>query len=110
MLTDAVCYKLSTKVESSIMLLVLCGWLLLCAGHTLVSLQCCWQLTCVPAFLPLLHGTGNVQPAIAYALMQAACTQVLFFDCPADVMEQRLTERGKTSGRSDDNAETIRKR
>ena len=36
--------------------------------------------------------------------------QVLFFDCPADVMEQRLMERGKTSGRSDDNAETIRKR
>ena len=36
--------------------------------------------------------------------------QVLFFDCPADVMEQRLMERGKTSGRSDDNADTIRKR
>ena len=35
---------------------------------------------------------------------------MLFFDCPPDVMEQRLTERGKTSGRSDDNAETIRKR
>ena len=51
-----------------------------------------------------------VQPALAQALMQAACMQVLFFDCPPDVMEQRLTERGKTSGRSDDNAETIRKR
>ena len=38
------------------------------------------------------------------------CLQGLFFDCPADVMEQRLMERGKTSGRSDDNAETIRKR
>ncbi len=36
--------------------------------------------------------------------------QVLFFDCPPDVMEQRLMERGKTSGRSDDNEETIRKR
>lgn len=41
---------------------------------------------------------------------QAITTQVLFFDCPPDVMEQRLTERGKTSGRSDDNAETIHKR
>ncbi|RSL56308.1 hypothetical protein CEP54_008897 [Fusarium duplospermum] len=35
---------------------------------------------------------------------------VLFFDCPEDVMEKRILERGKTSGRSDDNAESIRKR
>ncbi|KAM5351676.1 hypothetical protein ACJ41O_004399 [Fusarium nematophilum] len=35
---------------------------------------------------------------------------VLFFDCPEEVMEKRLLERGKTSGRSDDNAESIRKR
>jgi UMP-CMP kinase len=34
----------------------------------------------------------------------------LFFDCPEDVMEARLLERGKTSGRSDDNIETIKKR
>ncbi|KAF4825567.1 Uridylate kinase [Colletotrichum siamense] len=35
---------------------------------------------------------------------------VLFYDCPEDVMEGRLLERGKTSGRADDNAESIRKR
>ena len=35
---------------------------------------------------------------------------VLFFDCPEDEMEKRLMERGKTSGRADDNAESIRKR
>lgn len=35
---------------------------------------------------------------------------VLFFDCPEEEMEQRLLERGKTSGRSDDNIESIRKR
>ncbi|KAK4181565.1 putative uridylate kinase [Triangularia setosa] len=35
---------------------------------------------------------------------------VLFFDCPEEVMEGRLLERGKTSGRADDNAESIRKR
>lgn len=35
---------------------------------------------------------------------------VLFFDCPETEMEKRLLERGKTSGRSDDNAESIRKR
>jgi UMP-CMP kinase len=35
---------------------------------------------------------------------------VLFFDCPETEMEKRLLERGKTSGRSDDNEESIRKR
>ncbi|CAG8982907.1 hypothetical protein HYALB_00002924 [Hymenoscyphus albidus] len=35
---------------------------------------------------------------------------VLFFDCPEKEMERRLLDRGKTSGRSDDNAESIKKR
>jgi len=35
---------------------------------------------------------------------------VLFLDCPEDVMTGRLLERAKTSGRNDDNLETIRKR
>jgi len=35
---------------------------------------------------------------------------VLFFDCPEEEMERRLLERGKTSGRADDNADSIRKR
>ncbi|OTB08738.1 hypothetical protein M426DRAFT_316754 [Hypoxylon sp. CI-4A] len=35
---------------------------------------------------------------------------VLFFDCPEAEMERRLLERGKTSGREDDNADSIRKR
>ncbi|KAF2405549.1 uridylate kinase [Trichodelitschia bisporula] len=34
----------------------------------------------------------------------------LFFDCPEEVMEERLLDRGKTSGRSDDNIESIKKR
>jgi len=34
----------------------------------------------------------------------------LFFDCPQDVMQERLINRGKTSGRADDNAESIKKR
>jgi UMP-CMP kinase len=34
----------------------------------------------------------------------------LFFDCPEEVMESRLLDRGKTSGRSDDNIESIKKR
>lgn len=34
----------------------------------------------------------------------------LFLNCPEEVMEQRLLKRGETSGREDDNAESIRKR
>lgn len=32
---------------------------------------------------------------------------VLFFDCPEEEMQKRLLERGKTSGRSDDNAKEL---
>jgi len=35
---------------------------------------------------------------------------VLFFDCPEDVMTERLISRGQTSGRVDDNLDVIRKR
>lgn len=34
----------------------------------------------------------------------------LFFDCPLSTLEERLLARGQTSGRSDDNLETIQKR
>lgn len=34
----------------------------------------------------------------------------LFFDAPEDVMLERLLNRGKTSGRADDNIESIKKR
>lgn len=35
---------------------------------------------------------------------------VLFFDCPEEEMERRLLKRGETSGRTDDNIESIKKR
>ncbi|KYQ91891.1 UMP-CMP kinase [Tieghemostelium lacteum] len=35
---------------------------------------------------------------------------VLFFDCPEEVMTNRLLKRGESSGRSDDNIESIKKR
>lgn len=35
---------------------------------------------------------------------------VLFLDCPEEEMQKRLLKRGETSGRSDDNAESIKKR
>lgn len=48
----------------------------------------------------------------AYKFEETVCPAklVLFYDCPEKVMEERLMERGKTSGRADDNAESIRKR
>ncbi len=43
---------------------------------------------------------------------QSVCPSqfTLFFDCPEHVMQERLLSRGKTSGRADDNAESIKKR
>lgn len=43
---------------------------------------------------------------------EAVCPSkiTLFFDCPEDLMTERLINRGKTSGRADDNAESIKKR
>ena len=38
------------------------------------------------------------------------CKLVLFFDCPMRVLQKRLLKRAKTSGRADDNMETIKKR
>ena len=35
---------------------------------------------------------------------------MLFFDCPLETMQERLLKRGETSGRSDDNLESIQKR
>jgi len=35
---------------------------------------------------------------------------LLYLNCPQDIMVERLVERGKTSGRSDDNREAIKKR
>lgn len=37
-------------------------------------------------------------------------SNIIYFECSEKVMEERLMNRGKTSGRSDDNAETIKKR
>lgn len=36
--------------------------------------------------------------------------KVLFIDCPESVLEHRILTRGLTSGRSDDNTETVKKR
>lgn len=41
---------------------------------------------------------------------RTAVLGALVFDCPVEELERRILERGKTSGRSDDNAQSIRKR
>ncbi|RKP03797.1 hypothetical protein CXG81DRAFT_8195, partial [Caulochytrium protostelioides] len=38
------------------------------------------------------------------------CKRVLVFDVPDDIIVQRLLKRGETSGRADDNLESIKKR
>jgi UMP-CMP kinase len=48
----------------------------------------------------------------AHAFEKQVCPakMVLFYDCPEDELESRLLNRGKTSGRADDNIESIKKR
>jgi len=48
--------------------------------------------------------------AVEFEKQVCKCSFLLFFDVPDDVMIERLMNRGKTSGRADDNAETIAKR
>ncbi|KAG5462631.1 MAG: adenylate kinase-domain-containing protein, partial [Olpidium bornovanus] len=52
----------------------------------------------------------QMDQAIKFEKQVMPCKFVLFFDCPESLMELRLIKRGETSGRADDNAETIRKR
>ncbi|KAI1003775.1 hypothetical protein K3495_g4433 [Podosphaera aphanis] len=52
----------------------------------------------------------KMDQAIRFEEMVCPSKFVLFFDCPEEEMQRRLLERGKTSGRSDDNVETIKKR
>jgi len=48
--------------------------------------------------------------AIAFERDVCECAFVLFFTCPDDELERRLLERGKSSGRADDNRESVKKR
>lgn len=52
----------------------------------------------------------EMEQAIQFEKTIGQVRGVFFFDCSEKVMEQRLLKRGETSGRADDNADTIRKR
>jgi len=52
----------------------------------------------------------EMQQAVDFETSICPCEFVLFFDCPEEVMRSRLLKRGETSGRVDDNEESIIKR
>lgn len=52
----------------------------------------------------------KLDQALAFEKSVVPSKFTLFFDCPEEVMEERLLNRGKTSGRADDNLESIKKR
>ncbi|KAI9290853.1 UMP-CMP kinase [Neoconidiobolus thromboides FSU 785] len=52
----------------------------------------------------------KMDQAIGFEKEVAACKAVLYFACDEDTMLERLLKRGETSGRSDDNKESIVKR
>jgi len=52
----------------------------------------------------------KLDQALEFEEKVAKCKFVLYFECSEEEMVKRLTERGKTSGRIDDNEETIKKR
>eukprot|EP01083_Nonionella_stella_P251011 866517_1 len=53
---------------------------------------------------------GNVNSWKEVVGDEANVESVLFFECPEDILTSRLLERAKTSGRSDDSIDVIRKR
>ncbi|KAG1723606.1 UMP-CMP kinase [Suillus paluster] len=52
----------------------------------------------------------KLDQAVGFDETVCLASLVIFFDTTEDVMLERLLERAKTSGREDDNVETIRKR
>jgi len=53
---------------------------------------------------------GNVDAWNGMSKMKTTIKFVLFFDCSEEIMTSRLIQRGKTSGRNDDELDVIRKR
>lgn len=52
----------------------------------------------------------SVSQGVAFEDQIFPCSALLFFDCPEEVLITRLVKRSQTSGRDDDNVESIRKR
>lgn len=52
----------------------------------------------------------ELEQAVCFEKDVGKCTVVIYFEASDDTMTKRLLERGKTSGRADDNEATIKKR
>ena len=52
----------------------------------------------------------NVSQGIAFEDQVFPCSALLFFDCPEEILIDRIIFRSRTSGRDDDNSDAIRKR
>lgn len=52
----------------------------------------------------------NVDQGVAFENQVSPCAALLFFDCPEEILVNRLLKRSETSGRDDDNLDSIRKR
>lgn len=52
----------------------------------------------------------EIEQAYLFEKQVGKCSYVLYYDCPPDIMTQRILSRGETSGRADDNEETALKR
>jgi UMP-CMP kinase len=52
----------------------------------------------------------NVQQGLAFEDQVEPCKALLFFDCPENVLIERLLKRSQNTGRDDDNPDSIRKR
>lgn len=52
----------------------------------------------------------TIEQGIAFEEQVCPAQATFFFDCPENILVKRLLERGKTSGRDDDNIESIKKR
>lgn len=52
----------------------------------------------------------TLDQGLAFEKTVVPSAYTLFFDCPLDLAWDRIMNRGKTSGRSDDNAESLKKR
>jgi UMP-CMP kinase len=60
--------------------------------------------------LPLTGFPRKMDQALGFEESVCPSRFTFFFDCPEEVMLERLLKRGKTSGRADDNVESIKKR
>lgn len=84
-------------------------------GHVVIMFYyaCVYQVKAmtIKNFTPIFESTILCSYKIYLGFLQITqCSNVLYFEVTDETMTARLLDRGKTSGRVDDNEETIKKR